>query len=88
MGSQERGRRIREKYEVEQKHIQYLLNKGLSSLEIAEQMLDYMVTLLREGIKQNHPEWDDRRVLEEMRKAIEFDRHLQKKRGLRQREGN
>ena len=83
MGSKERGQYILEKYIREQAHIQYLLDHGMSSLEIAEQMLDYSTTLLREVIKQNHPNWNNQEILIEMRRKLESDKDRHKRRGLR-----
>ena len=87
MGSKERGQHILEKYIREQEHIQYLLDHGMSSLEIAEQMMEYSTTLLREVIKQNHPNWKDQEILIEMRRKIESEKTIHKRRGLRQTEG-
>jgi hypothetical protein len=83
MGSKDRGLRIREKYELEQKHIEYLLAKKLHPLEIADQMTHYMITMLREAIKIQHPEWNELEILTEMRKEIDFNKELQKRRSLR-----
>ena len=79
-----RGERIRKKYEEDQKHVQYLLEKGWHPLEIADQMTHFAITTLREGIKQRHPQWSEERILEEMREKLWKDSQLQKKRGLRQ----
>ncbi len=83
MSSQIRSQHIRKKYEEEQKHIEYLLFKGWHPLEIADQMTHYMITLLREGIKKRHPDWNDKQILKEMRNKLLINSKLQPRRGLR-----
>ena len=86
MKSQERAWRIREKFSRDWRHVKYLLEKGWHPLEIADQMTQYTILTLREGIRQRHPEFNDREILQEMRKKIS-NSQLQEKRGLRKNGG-
>ena len=83
MGSIDRDLRIREKYELEQNQIKYLLAKGLHLLEIADQLTHVWITMLREWLKLQHPDWNDDEILKDIRKKLDFYRNMHKKRRLR-----
>jgi len=65
-----RAQRIKLKFLEEQKHRDYLLSKGNTPLEIADQMIHYQLALIREQIIRNHPSWTEQQVLIQMRKLF------------------
>lgn len=81
MRSPVRSEHFREKYEQYQAHIKYLLDKGWDPLKIADQMTHFMILSLREGFRNQHPEWSEVRLLQAMREKIVQDKQLQIKRG-------
>ena len=78
-----RNQRIREKYIQDRAHIKYLLENGWKPLDIADQMTQYTIIMLKEGIFKRHPEWTSEEILKEMRKLILLKSKRQKRRGIK-----
>jgi hypothetical protein len=83
MTSQIRKQRIREKFELDQAHIQYLLTQGWHPFEIADHMTQYMIDALREGLRHTHPDWDEPQILQEMRNKMLLIEKMRFRRGIR-----
>lgn len=47
-------------------------------------MTHIMITMLHEGIKLQHPDWNDDEILIEMRKKLDFDSKMHKRGELRE----
>ncbi len=53
---QTREQRQRHKFSEEEQHFEYLLKRGLNSLDIADQLIHIMLEISREGLKNQFPE--------------------------------
>ena len=82
MTSQIRHRRIKEKYAQDRKHIKYLIENGWHPLDIADQMTQYTIIMLKEGIHKRHPGWTSEEILTEMRRLVLLNSKMHRKRGL------
>ena len=80
MTSHIRHRRFKEKYRQDKIHIKYLLENGWHPLEIADQMTQYTIIILKEGIHKRHPEWTSEEILTEMRRLVILDSKMRRKR--------
>ncbi len=69
-----RHQRIAQKFAEEQAHIQYLLQQGWHPLDIADQMMHHLLELLRESIFQQHPEWTEDQIIQEMRRRVKSNK--------------
>ena len=81
MTSHIRHRRFREKYKQDRDHIKYLLEKGWHPLDIADQMTQYTIIMLKEGIHKRHPEWTSEEILTEMRRLVLLNSKMHRRRG-------
>ena len=77
-----RHRRFKEKYIQDKNHIKYLLEKGWHPLDIADQMTQYTIIMLKEGIHKRHPEWTSEEILTEMRRLVLLNSKIHKRRGV------
>lgn len=66
--SEIRHKRYKEKFRQDRAHIKFLLSHGWHPLEIADQMTQFNIMMMREGIQKRHPEWTKEEVLAEMRR--------------------
>ena len=82
MTSHIRHRRFKEKYRQDKNHIKYLLENGWHPLAIADQMTQYTIIMLKEGIHKRHPEWTSEEILTEMRRLVLLNSKMQKRRGV------
>ncbi|QEE15967.1 hypothetical protein DSAG12_01795 [Promethearchaeum syntrophicum] len=82
MTSHIRHRRFREKYRQDKNHIKYLIEKGWHPLDIADQMTQYTIIMLKEGIHKRHPEWTSEEILTEMRRLVLLYSKMHKRRGV------
>ena len=62
-----RAQRIKTRFLEEQRHRNYLLDQGLTPLEIADQMIHYQLALIRAQITRDQPSWTEQQVLAQMR---------------------
>jgi len=81
MTSHIRHRRFKEKYRQDRNHIKYLIEKGWHPLDIADQMTQYIIIMLKEGIHKRHPEWTSEEILAEMRRLVLLNSKMHRGRG-------
>jgi hypothetical protein len=68
------------KFMLDEAHIQYLRDRGLSNFEIADQLIQSMIEILRAGVKVRRPGASDDEVLQEMKEIVERDREIKHER--------
>ena len=82
MTSHIRHQRFKEKYRQDKNHIKYLIEKGWHPLDIADQMTQFTIIMLKEGIHKRHPEWTSEEILTEMRRLVLLDKKMRRRRGI------
>ena len=82
MTSHIRHRRFKEKYRQHKNHIKYLIEKGWHPLDIADQMTQFTIIMLKEGIHKRHPEWTSEEILAEMRRLVLSNSKMHRRRGV------
>ena len=57
-------------------HFQYLINKGLHPLDIADQLIHNMFVSMRIGLENKYPEASSEEIYEKMKALIEKDHKI------------
>jgi hypothetical protein len=73
----------KDKYRQEQRHIDYLLAKGLHPIEIADELIHIMLEIMTEGLRNQYPTATDDEILRILRQEIETYEQLKKTRKKR-----
>ncbi len=68
---QSRERRQRQKFFEEEEHFEYLLKRGLNSIDIADQLIHIMLEVSREGFKNQYPTASDAEIRNLMRAQLD-----------------
>ena len=84
--SQSRAARQWKKFEDEERHFNFLVARGLSSVSIADQLIHYMLDVLETGVRNQHPEWTEEEIKHHLRELIMNDEKL-KRQGHERRNG-
>jgi hypothetical protein len=75
----QRKKRALEKFREDQAHIDYLLKKGWTSFEIADQLTHFMLVTLKEGVKMNNPNLSEEETKQKIKEIIMFEDKFKKK---------
>ncbi|TFG16976.1 MAG: hypothetical protein EU530_11270 [Promethearchaeota archaeon] len=80
MKSDKRHQRQLEKILLEQRHFDYLKNKGFTSLEIADILIHQMFEMMIFGMKQRNPQLTPEELKQNMRNISERELEIRSKR--------
>ena len=80
MKNVQRHQRQLEKFQLEQRHFEYLKKKGLTSLEIADFLIHQMFEMMESGLKNRNPNLTTEQLKQEMRKISERELQIRNKR--------
>lgn len=75
--------RRKEKFQKDEAHINYLFAKGLHPLEITDRLIHIMLDLMREGLKNDFPEADEKEISKKMRDLAKFYENMKSSRKSR-----
>jgi hypothetical protein len=70
--------RQRQKFEEEERHYQYLVAKGYTSATIADLLIHNMLEILKVGVGNQHPEFNEIEIFAHLREIISADKNLKK----------
>jgi hypothetical protein len=68
--------RRKEKFQRDEAHINYLLAKGLHPLEITDRLIHIMLDLMREGLKNDFPEANEKEISKKMRDLAKIYKNM------------
>jgi len=83
MKNTKRHERQLEKFRLEQRHFEYLKNKGQTSLEIADTLIHQMFVMMKIGLEKRNPHLTTDEVKEKMREISERELRIRNKRTRR-----
>ncbi len=80
MKRHQRHQRQLEKFQLEQRHFDYLKKKGFTSLEIADTLIHQMFEMMIFGLKQRNPQLTPEELKENLRNITKRELEIRSKR--------
>ncbi|HME53584.1 MAG TPA: hypothetical protein VKM55_15265 [Candidatus Lokiarchaeia archaeon] len=76
--AEERVKRLREKWQLENRTFQHALDMGYTSLDVADELIHQTLKLLEAGVRSQFPQATEQEIKMEMRKRVQAHDILKK----------